>query len=99
MIEPDAPRSPRWPFKVYQRLGWWAQDMHARHMRNLYRMGGKWPITAHPRATSHWSWRLWAWTIRQRDPGRWEYEREQTGILLLASLLVALAVWWLVGMP
>lgn len=100
MIEPDAPtRGPRWPFRMYQRIGWWAQDRHASYMRKLYRMDGRWPLNHHARALAHWSWKLWAWTIRRRDPKLWEYEREQSAILLLASLLVALAVWWLVGMP
>lgn len=85
MMEPDAPRDgPRWPFKVYQRIGWWAMDVG----REL----------GHMRVTD-WTWRLWAWTIRRRNVEQWAYEREQTAVLVLASLLVGLAVWWIVGAP
>lgn len=86
MIEPDAPSNgPRWPFKVYRRIGWWAYWIHG---RVDYRS----PV-------GRWTWDVVQWSFRQRDPRRWEYEREQSAILVLASLLVMLTIWWLVGMP
>lgn len=85
MIEPDAPtRGPRWPFYCYRWVGFQVWKRRRHRDRAL---------------TTGWRWRVIQWTFRQRDPRRWEYEREQTGILVLASLLVVLAIWWLVGMP
>lgn len=86
MIEPDRPTSgPRWPFYVYRRLGLWAYRIHNRVLGRV--------------RLRLWLWQVVQWSFRQRDPRRWEYEREQSAILILASLLVSLALWWLVGMP